>query len=307
MPDLNNASLSPLIRRIIALCSARGWSQSQLARISGLDRRVISSLMRGDQESARAATLDALAYALNTTAAYLRGETTDQSIQRTLSLIPSKPAVRARTGMPPDREPIRVAAVSVGPAPAEEDAWADDVEERAHWAAAPLDPVIAFWLTSPHMPTSPQDRYGNGGFRGALPLFTSQNYGSLVVTAGSQASETVPRPPQLWGIAGAYVVEAPGSLEPRYRVGERLFVAPGIQLSPGDDVLTLTRTRSATPDEAETLLARCCRLHTFTNREVSVIDLRTGEVSSLDLSEVEFLHRVIMTSVAQQLRRSDPQ
>ncbi|MCB4804295.1 transcriptional regulator with XRE-family HTH domain [Methylobacterium brachiatum] len=307
MPDLNNASLSPLIRRIIALCSARGWSQSQLARISGLDRRVISSLMRGDQESARAATLDALAYALNTTAAYLRGETTDQSIPRTSSLIPARPAVRVRTGMPLDEVPIHVTAVSVGHAPIEEDAGADDAEERAHWAAAPLDPVIAFWLTSPHMPTSPQDRYGNGGFRGALPLFTSQNHRSLVVTAGSQAPETVPRPPQLWGIAGAYVVEAPGGLEPRYRSGERLFIAPGIQLSPGDDVLTLTRIRSSKPNGSDTLLARCCRLNTFTNREVSVCDLRTGEASSLDLSEVEFLHRVIMTSVAHPPQRSDPQ
>ena len=63
--------MTPISLRLRELRDAKGWSQSELARRSGVAQYTISRLEAGDQESVNLAQLEKLANALGVNAALL--------------------------------------------------------------------------------------------------------------------------------------------------------------------------------------------------------------------------------------------
>lgn len=79
--------------RIDERLSALGYSQSKLARLTGLNQSTISGLIRGEQRSST--HLHKIAQHLQTTAAYLEGDTDDPS--KNAPLPPPAPLYQAVT------------------------------------------------------------------------------------------------------------------------------------------------------------------------------------------------------------------
>jgi phage repressor protein C with HTH and peptisase S24 domain len=189
-------------------------------------------------------------------------ETSVQHLVGTLNSMPPSLAARG-----PIADPDEIAAL--------EDAFRQDAEETPDEA---LPSLFRRWRHKSFR--------AKGSVEGPIPMFVAGRKG--LVAINPSASGSVLRPPLLHWVDGAYAVIAGGDMVPRYLPGEILYAAPGVNVRDGDYAVVVTKGRS------ETLSARLARLVTMTAARVVVETLSPSERFEIPLSEVRYVHLVVM-------------
>lgn len=99
--------------RVRDLRKARGWTQIDLAKASGVSQSALSRIERGDSEGSYTKTSRALAKALGCSEAYLAGESSEPAGE--LRMVPADDAAPV-LGAHPDAEALAAEVVEENPA-----------------------------------------------------------------------------------------------------------------------------------------------------------------------------------------------
>lgn len=277
---------SPLAARIGERLETLGLSQADLARRAEVDRRLLSRLLKGEQEGIRdEQVIVRVARGLSTTTAWLLGTVPDpeQPVHRPARRLALPGQHQTAVRAPPDAEEI--AALS---------AEAEEREsERLRLREAAPEAFFLHKIGRPFLQEAVnKSRHGAGGHRGPIPLYGN---GSDMIIRIDDVTQTIERPPLLYGHAGAYaLVVGPGS-EPRYEAGEVLFAVPGLPLCVRHWVVAVTSTAHNVDDpKARTRAARVCRLVRLMRIGAQLIVPGSDEPETIPLAQLVALHRIVL-------------